>query len=191
MPFAPDCSRCQSNVRLPITLENDIIYSKRNSIKIRENMSQSLSQLWIHIVFSTKNRYPFLKDLPLRERIYDYMASICSAQNCHTAIIGGTEDHVHFLTKLHKNISLSAFVEEVKKSSSKWIKTLHDSNNELDNFYWQRGYAAFSVSQSQMEIVKEYIKNQEKHHKKRNFQDELRQLLIQHSVSYEEKYIWE
>ena len=154
-------------------------------------MSQSLSQLWIHIVVSTKNRYSFLKNLSLRERIYDYMASICSTLNCHTTIIGGTEDHVHFLTKLHKSIALSALIEEVKKSSSKWIKTLHDSNNELDHFYWQRGYAAFSVSQSQIENVKEYIKNQETHHKKRSFQDELRQFLIQHSVPYEEKYIWE
>ncbi len=151
-------------------------------------MSQTLVQLWTHIVFSTQNRYPFLKTSALRVRTYDYIASICRAQNCHAVIIGGTEDHIHLLVQLHKNMALSDFVEEIKKSCSKWIKTLGD--HELKKFYWQRGYAAFSVSQSQVERVKQYIQNQEEHHKKKNFQDELRKFLNQHGVNYDERYLW-
>ena len=153
-------------------------------------MSQSLSQQWIHIIFSTKNRYPFFQTAALRERIYDYMAGICRAQKCHAAIIGGVEDHIHMLVHLNKNLALSAFIEEVKSSCSKWIKTLDDHSNELNKFYWQAGYAAFSVSQSQLEIVTQYIKNQEEHHKNRNFQDELRKFLSQHNVNFDERYLW-
>ena len=152
-------------------------------------MSQSLAQLWTHIIFSTKNRYPFFKTTALRERAYDYMAGICRAQNCHPAIIGGAEDHIHLLVQLNKNIALSAFIEEVKKSCSKWLKTLDDNSNGLNEFYWQGGYAAFSVSQSQLEAVKLYIKNQEQHHKNKNFQDELRNFLSQHDVNFDEQYL--
>jgi len=153
-------------------------------------MSQSLSQMWIHIIFSTKNRHPFLNDLIIQQRMHDYIKAICKKQNCETVAVGGTEDHVHVLTRLHKNISLSKLVEEVKKSSSRWVKTLND-DPMLQQFYWQSGYGAFSVSQSNLEIVRLYIKNQRQHHQKQNFQEELIKFLMQHHIAYEEKYLWD
>ncbi len=150
-------------------------------------MSQSLSQLWVHIIFSTKNRRPFLKDALVRERLYDYIKAICHAKNCDVNIINGIEDHVHLLVGLHKNISLSKLIEEIKRSSSKWIKAL---DNSLHQFYWQSGYGAFSVSQSQLERVRLYIKNQHQHHQKQSFQDELRKFLVQHHMAYDESYLW-
>lgn len=153
-------------------------------------MSQSLTQQWTHIIFSTKNRHPYLRPSPLKERVHEYMAAICRDQKCHAVIIGGTADHVHMLVHLHKNIALSAFIEQVKKSSSLWIKKLDDGRNGLGKFYWQSGYAAFSVSQSQIDLVRQYIINQEEHHKYRNFQDELRKFLGQHHVDFDERYLW-
>ena len=116
-------------------------------------MSQSLSQMWIHVVFSTRDRYRFLNELSLQKRVHDYLKITCQKQQCDPIGVGGTEDHVHLLAKLHKNVSLSKFVEEIKTASSKWLKTLADPKNELDRFYWQSGYGAFSVSQSQLERV--------------------------------------
>jgi putative transposase len=149
-------------------------------------MAQSLTSLSIHIIFSTKNRYAFFKTKTLRQQLYDDMAGICRSHNCHPVIVGGAEDHVHLLMQLHKNIALSAVIEELKKSSSKWIKTLDFESNGLRKFYWQKGYAALSVSQSQLKIVQHDIKNQEEHHKKKNFQDELREFLNRHGVCYDE-----
>jgi len=153
-------------------------------------MPQSLSQLWVHIIFSTKERYPFLKESAIQERLHDYIKAICHKQKCNAVIVGGVEDHVHILASLHKSITLSALVEEIKKSSSKWIKTLDVSKDILSQFYWQSGYGAFSVSQSNLEPVSLYIKNQHQHHKKQNFQDELRKILTLHKIAYDEKYLW-
>ncbi len=154
----------------------------------KQNMSQSLSQLWVHIIFSTKNRHPFLKDALVRERLYDYIKAICHTKNCNAKIVNGIEDHLHILVSLHKNISLSKLVEEIKRSSSKWIKTLDHS---LCQFYWQNGYGAFSVSQSNVERVKWYIKNQREHHQKQSFQDELRKFLVHYNIEYDERYLWD
>jgi REP element-mobilizing transposase RayT len=154
-------------------------------------MSQSLSQIWIHIIFSTKERYPFFKELSIQKRVHDYIRILCQKQNSDLSIVGGTDDHVHILTKLHKNISLSKLIEEIKISSSKWIKTLANQENELDRFYWQSGYGAFSVSQSNLERVSLYINNQYQHHQKQIFQDELREFLNRYEIKYDEKYLWD
>jgi putative transposase len=154
-------------------------------------MSQSLSQTWVHIIFSTKKRHPFLKDSVIQQRVHDYIKATCCKQNCTAVIVGGVEDHVHILANLHKTIALSDLVEEIKKSSSKWIKTLHGNGSVLDRFYWQNGYGAFSVSQSSVEAVKFYIKNQHEHHYKQNFQDEFRKFLTQHKMTCNEKYLWD
>ena len=154
-------------------------------------MSQSLAQMWIHIIFSTKNRYPFLIQPDLQLRVHNYINAICHKLQCNSIIVGGIADHVHILTHLHKNISLSQLVEKIKKSSSKWIKTIDTSDCILNKFYWQRGYAAFSVSQSKLEAVRLYIENQQKHHQKQSFQDELRKFLLQYDVKYDEKHIWD
>ena len=153
-------------------------------------MAQSLAKLWIHIIFSTKNRYPFLLDPMIRQRVHAYIKAICYKQNHDTAIVGGIEDHVHVLTILPKNIALSSFIEEIKKSSSKWIKTIDPHNETLKNFYWQNGYGAFSVSRSNLESVKRYIQNQQAHHRKQHFQDEFKEFLIQYDVAYKEAYLW-
>ncbi len=154
-------------------------------------MPQSLSLLWTHVIFSTKKRHPFLTDPLIRQRMHAYLASICQAQQCQAVIIGGTADHVHLLLNLHKNRALSTFIEQLKKSSSKWIKTIASPNDHLQLFYWQKGYGAFSVSQSNVQIVKHYIANQEKHHLKQSFQEELRALLNQHAMTYHEAYLWD
>ncbi|OAI49582.1 hypothetical protein AYO45_02180 [Gammaproteobacteria bacterium SCGC AG-212-F23] len=153
-------------------------------------MSQSLSQLWIHIIFSTKNRFPFL-DQSIQKRMHGYIKEICQKQKCYLHAIGGIEDHIHLLVSLHKNISLSKLIEEIKKSSSKWIKTVKYSNSTNNQFTWQAGYAAFSVSQSSLEATRSYIENQVAHHRKQNFQEELRKFLNSYGVTYKEEYLWD
>ncbi len=103
-------------------------------------------------------------------------------------MIGGVEDHVHTLFSLSKNHALKKIVEEVKKGSSKWMKSHCRKNNE---FYWQSGYAAFSVSQSNVEQVGQYIENQQEHHRRTSFQDELRALFLRHGVEFDERYVWD
>jgi REP element-mobilizing transposase RayT len=154
-------------------------------------MPQSLSQLWTHIIFSTKNRYPFLKEDSLQKHMHDFVKFICEKHHCYCMAVGGTEDHIHLLVSLHKTLSLSRLIEEIKIASSKWIKTLANSENSLDQFYWQRGYGAFSVSQSNAERVKLYIQHQRHHHAQYSFQDELRKLFIQHNIQFDEKYLWD
>ena len=154
-------------------------------------MPQSLSQLWIHIIFSTKRRYPFLKDPGIRQQVYDHMQATCRHLKCRVIVIGGTEDHIHLLTCLNKNVALAELVEKIKKSSSKWVKKFSAVNDDTGHFYWQRGYGAFSVSQSKLNIVKRYIENQYEHHQKQSFQEELRKFLTQHTIKYKEEYIWD
>jgi len=133
-------------------------------------MSQSLSKIWTHLIFSTKDRYPFLSEKLVREHLHAYLASILRNQECPTVLVGGTADHVHSLFVLSKNHSVAQLVYEVKRNSSKWIKT---HGPEYTKFHWQSGYGAFSVSQSHVEQVRRYILRQEQHHRKVTFQDEL------------------
>ena len=153
-------------------------------------MAQSLSQLWVHIIFSTKNRYPLLEDINIQKRMHEYIAGICFNLNCIPDTIGGVADHVHLLVVLSKTITLSDFIEEIKKSSSMWIKQLPEKNTSIEKFYWQRGYGAFSVSQSNISHVRRYIQNQHDHHKTITFEDELRKFLTRHKMVFDEKYLW-
>ena len=140
--------------------------------------------MWVHIIFSTKNRKPFLTNLEIRKQLHDYLFAICDQYSCPALIVGGVEDHVHLLISLHKNLSLSSIIEKIKKYSSKWIKS------SVPEFYWQSGYGAFSVSKTNIEKVKSYIQNQQEHHRKVNFQDELRKILDSSGIKYDEKYVW-
>jgi putative transposase len=151
-------------------------------------MGQSLSQLYTHIVFSTKNRVPFLKDKPLRERLHAFIAGICDNQESPSLITGGVEDHVHILCRLSKNIAVVVLVREIKRESSKWVK---ENAPELAEFHWQAGYGSFSVSPSHVNALEEYIKNQEEHHRKESFQDEFRRLLQKYGIQYDERYVWD
>jgi len=149
-------------------------------------VSQSLAKNLLHLVFSTKNRSPWILP-PLRERLFAYQAGIFKEWESPALIIGGVEDHVHALFLLSKNHPLKKIVEEVKKGSSKWMK--RESGNF--EFHWQNGYAAFSVSQSNHGQVKTYIENQVEHHRTMPFQVELRALLERHGIEFQEQYLWE
>lgn len=150
-------------------------------------MPQSLTKNYIHIVFSTKHRAPVLFS-PVKEELYAYIGGICKRMECFPISIGGYTDHVHVLCLLSKKVALMKLVEEIKSHSSKWIKT---KGEDLRSFYWQEGYGAFSVSPSQLEVLKNYIENQEQHHKQKNFQEEYRSILKKYEMDYHEKYVWD
>jgi putative transposase len=150
-------------------------------------MSQSLAKNLIHLIFSTKNRAPYL-DAPLRPELNSYMAGILREWESPAILVGSVADHAHLLFCLSKNHALAKVIEEVKKGSSKWVKTKAAS---LADFHWQSGYGAFSVSQSNVEEVRNYIANQEEHHKRLSFQEEFRAFLKRHQIEYDERYIWD
>lgn len=150
-------------------------------------MPQSLAYNYIHLVFSTKYREHTI--LPeIEQKLYDYIAGICKNLESPAIQIGGITDHIHILFVLSKNISLVSFVKEIKTSSSKWIKT---QGKQYDNFYWQGGYGAFSVSPKKVDIVKRYIANQKEHHSKQTFQKEYITFLKEYNIEYDERYVWD
>jgi REP-associated tyrosine transposase len=148
-------------------------------------MPQSLSRVLVHLVFSTKNREPFIT-AQHRERVFEYLGGTLNAIKCPVLIVGGMPDHVHLLFAQARTLSLSEIVEEVKKESSKWAKTFVHPD-----FYWQNGYGAFSVSPSKLEEVRDYIVNQERNHGSRDYQNELREMLSVHGIEWDERYVWE
>lgn len=150
-------------------------------------MGQSLSQLYVHLTFGTKNRFPFIKT-DWEERLHGYMAGILKNYESPAIIINSVSDHIHILFRLSKNYALAKVVEEVKKNSSKWVKEIEKGNSK---FSWQSGYGAFSVSSSSLEIVKKYIANQKDHHKKKSFRQEVEEFIKQYDIiEYDEKYFW-
>jgi putative transposase len=151
-------------------------------------MPQSLVQIYVHIVFSTKHRQPFLSDKGFRSRTHAYLAGICDKQDSPSLLTGGVEDHVHILCRLGKTIGISSLIRELKRDSSKWVK---EENPQLQDFYWQLGYGAFSVSPGHVEILKAYIANQEEHHKTESFQDEFRRICKIYGVDIDERYVWD
>ncbi|WP_241275454.1 IS200/IS605 family transposase [Belliella calami] len=150
-------------------------------------MGQSLVKNYIHIVFSTKHRMPLIKP-DIESRIHSYLGGICNHYESPPIIVGGYVDHVHILCMLSKKIALMEFVKELKSKSSKWVKTI---DQDLDSFYWQDGYGAFSVNPSEIDIVVKYIQNQHQHHSKKSFQDEYRSFLKKYKVEYDERYVWD
>ena len=150
-------------------------------------MPQSLSAVYIHLVFSTKERRPFLRDLAIQKSLHSYLGSISKRLGCAPLSVGGIEDHVHLLARFGRTITQAEWVKELKRVSNLWLKREY----QIKRFEWQGGYAAFSVSQSNLEEVKRYILNQREHHKKISFQDELRLLLKRHDMEWDERYIWE
>ena len=151
-------------------------------------MSQSLAQIYLHLVFSTKHRKPFLNDTELVERTHAYLAGACKNLQSPSLIVGGVEDHVHILCRQSKNIALKTLIGELKRESSKWIKT---QSSNLSNFYWQGGYGAFSVSPSHVQALIQYIANQQEHHKTETFQDEFRRLCKKYGLDIDEEYVWD
>ncbi|MDY7009522.1 MAG: IS200/IS605 family transposase [Planctomycetota bacterium] len=145
----------------------------------------SYTNLFYHIVFSTKNRRPFLSDDVLL-RACQYMGGITRKLKSQLLLANGVSDHVHLATMVHPTIAIAEFIGKVKSNSSGWI---HDTFADLRDFDWQDGYAGFTVSPSVMPKVKQYIRSQPEHHKKVSFQEELIALLKKHGVEYDEKYI--
>ncbi|MDZ7288596.1 MAG: IS200/IS605 family transposase [candidate division KSB1 bacterium] len=150
-------------------------------------MPQSLSKILVHVIFSTKHRQPLIRP-EIETELFKYMASICREYESPALIINGTVDHVHILLSLSRKIALSDLLEKVKKSSSKWIKT---KGAFYENFYWQNGYGAFSIGQSGVEAVKEYIAKQKERHRKKTFQEEYRAFLKKYQIEYDERYVWD
>ena len=150
-------------------------------------MPQSLSAVYIHLTFSTKDRRPFLREKPLRASLHAYLGGISKTLECLPIIVGGVEDHVHLLCRFGRTITQADWVKELKRVSNGWLK---DQGGDYADFEWQNGYASFSVSQSNLEKVKRYIATQEEHHRKATFQDELRALLRKHGLEFDERYVW-
>ena len=147
-------------------------------------MSDTYSNLSVHLVFSTKDRMPLLTR-DVRDHVFPYIGGIVKRQGGTIIAVGGMPDHVHIVVRLPANVCVADFVRVVKSNSSK--KT--NEHATCMKFSWQRGYGAFSVSQSALSAVVQYVRNQEQHHRHRSFQDELKILLTKHGIDYDERYL--
>ncbi len=150
-------------------------------------MPQSLAKIYIHLVFSTKNRVRMI-DEEIEAELFPYMAKVFRENDSPSLAINAAENHVHSLFLLSRKVALCDVIEEVKKSSSKWIKT---KGERYRKFYWQNGYGAFSVSQSNLDVVKRYIARQKVHHRKISFKEEYLEFLDKYQVEYDERYVWD
>lgn len=153
----------------------------------RHAMPQSLSYLLTHIVFSTKDRAPVI-DATVRPALHAYLATVARNVDCECFRVGGVADHVHLAVRLSRTITMAKLIEELKTSSSKWLKT---QSPALAAFAWQRGYGAFSVGPSDLTALLNYIDTQEEHHRTRTFQDEYRAFLTKYGIEYDERYVWD
>jgi|ERR1700677_452334 REP-associated tyrosine transposase len=150
-------------------------------------MVQSLLQAKLHIVFSTKDRLPFIKP-SIEKDLYAYIAGTCKQLGSIAFEIGGVEDHIHILASLSKTTAFSEFIGVIKSSSSKWMKS---QGQEYNNFFWQKGFGAFAIEDSSFDNVRKYILNQKEHHKKRDFKQEYIMILKRYNVPYVEEYLWD
>lgn len=148
-------------------------------------MGQSLSQLYVHLTFGTKERYPFISE-QIEPQLHSFMGGILKNKESPALKINSVPDHVHILFRLSKNYALAKVVEVVKKQSSKWLKT-----KGVTGFTWQIGYGAFSVSSSKVETVIKYISNQKQHHKTKTYKEEVEEFIKKYDIiEYDEKYFW-
>ncbi|CAN5338467.1 IS200/IS605 family transposase [soil metagenome] len=150
-------------------------------------MPQSLFKVLVHIVFSTKHRADLIAP-EIENELYKYIHGIVKNNNARLIIAGGISNHIHLLVSLPKKIDIPELIGDIKRDSSEWIKK---QNARFNNFYWQRGYGAFSIGQSQVETVVNYIKNQKEHHKEMSFKDEYRALLKKYEIDFDEQYVWD
>lgn len=150
-------------------------------------MPQSLSLVVIHVIFSTKERQPIL-GAPTRPALHAYLATVARNAGCECYRAGGVADHVHLAIRLSRTLTIADLVEQLKTSSSKWLK---NQAPDLRTFSWQRGYACFSVGPTDLESLCSYIDQQENHHRTRTFQEEFRMFLQKYGVEYKEAYVWD
>ena len=150
-------------------------------------MPQSFCRIYGHLIFSTKNREPWL-DAEVYPRMHAYLAPVARDMGCPYVVAGGTADHVHMLMDIGKEHRPVAIVAKAKKESSKFVKTL---GPRYGGFYWQNGYGLFSVGPTRVPEVEAYIRGQEEHHQQVTFQDEFRAFLEKYRVAYDERYVWD
>lgn len=149
-------------------------------------MAQTLVSLITHVIFSTKNREPLITP-ETEPELFAYIGGVLKNNESHLLDAGGTADHLHLLISQSKNIALSLLMKDVKKDSSRWIKT---KGRAFRNFHWQDGYGAFSIGMSEIATLKRYIAGQKEHHRKRSFQEELVHFLEEYGMEYDERYLW-
>ncbi|MBQ0019148.1 MAG: transposase [Bacteroidales bacterium] len=149
-------------------------------------MAQSLSKIYLHIIFHIKTTSPRIREVDL-ERVHAYIGQLVNEASCIHIWANGVEDHVHILCMLGREVTIAHLLEEVKRNSSRWIKNIDAYYHQ---FAWQSGYAAFSVSQSVVDKTLAYIKNQREHHKKRTFKDEYIDFLNLYNIEYDERYVF-
>ncbi len=149
-------------------------------------MAQTLTRVLIHIVFSTRNREALIP-VEIEPDLFAYIGGICRNNECVLMDAGGTTDHVHLLVSVSKNIALAQLLLQIKRDSSVWMK---DQPRGIAAFSWQDGYGAFSVGESQVAALREYLATQREHHRTVSFQDEFRALLAKYSIAFEERYVW-
>jgi putative transposase len=152
-------------------------------------MPQSLAKIAVHLVFSTKNRERILLD-SFREDLHNVMGGLLNSMGCQSLIVGTADDHIHALFLLSRTITISDCVSKLKTGSNDWLRN-HPNGPHIASFHWQGGYAAFSVSQSQIETVRDYIRNQREHHQTLTFQDELRSFFRKFEIVFDERYVWD
>ena len=150
-------------------------------------MGQSLVRNFVHIVFSTKHREPYIQAC-YEKRLHGYLWGICAGLECEPIKIGGYTDHVHLLCMLSKKVALMKLLEDLKSDSSRWMKTIDVG---LKDFYWQNGYGAFSVNSGEVDRVVAYIGDQKKHHDGLTFQNEYRGILKGYGMQYDERFVWD
>jgi REP element-mobilizing transposase RayT len=151
------------------------------------SMPQSLSFVLVHIVFSTKDRAP-IREATILPALHAYLATVARNAGCDCYRVGGVADHVHLAIRISRTVTIAQLVEELKTSSSKWLKT---QSPTLAQFAWQRGYCAFSVGPSDLEALRGYIDTQQEHHRTHTFQEEYRTFLKRYGVEFDERYIWD
>lgn len=149
-------------------------------------MPQSLAKVYIHIIFSTKHRKNLIDD-QIEKPLFEYIGGICKQFETNPVIVGGYRNHVHILCMLSRKVPIMHLVQEIKRGSSKWIKT---KDRKYKNFYWQDGYAVFSVYYEALEIVEKYIQNQRPHHSRIKYKQEFRSLMKEIDQEIDEKYVW-
>ena len=149
-------------------------------------MPQSFASLHCHIVFSTKHREPSIEP-EIQSRLFEYIGGILRNHSCCLIAAGGMPDHVHPLVSLGRTLAVADTVRLIKSNSSSWM---HEEL-ALPDFRWQNGYGAFAVSYSNVDPVKSYLANQERHHRGASFQDEFREFLRRHDLEWDERYVWD
>lgn len=150
-------------------------------------MPQSLTKCFVHVVFSTKDRANLIPKVHLQD-VHSYIGGIVNGTGCNSVCVGGTENHIHILCALSRSITISEMVRAVKANSLKWI---HELFGLLHPFHWQSGNGLFSISHSHVEAVRQYIENQEEHHRRVTFKDEYLRLLKLYQIEYNEQYVWD